>query len=273
MMTLSSQAVGSIRSEVTLPSTFVAAVERGDFSIPIPKIPRLRCMDGRPSDDGWPSGVCLAGGPMSVLVASLHLLHDQDAPCDLGSVLSRVPHKVKEAGFVPVIHTANSEHGSGCGALDGMRPIADVAQVAVQSIEEIASLASLPTLSEGFEFTGFALPGQQLAASFCDAGAQMEHLVGSHHEQLVIVNLVPNTQVSRQLVADAFGGDLQAFVLDVWAAPSVAAIAVNVARTFLPDFDWESQQRTAEAAVTTYSLAAALTLCAPGMPALTIARS
>lgn len=210
---------------------------------------------------------------MSVLVASLHLLHELDATCDLQSVLSRVPHKVKEAGFAPVVHTASSEHGSGCGALDGMRPILDVAQIASSSIEELAARGSLPTLPDGFEFTGFALPGRQLAASFRDAGAEVEHLAGSHHEQLLILNLNPDTQVSRQLVADAFDGELQTFVLDLWAAPRVASIAINVARTFLPDFDWESQQRSAEAAVITYGLAAGLTLCAPGMPVLTIAAS
>ncbi|MDO5720051.1 MAG: cadmium-containing carbonic anhydrase [Actinomycetaceae bacterium] len=271
MMTLSSQAVGSIRSTTPLPTGFVAGVKGGDFSTPVPQIPRLRCMDGRPDDTGWPSGVCIAGGPMSVLVASLHLLHEQNAPCDLPSVLSRVPHKVKEAGLTPVIHTASSEHGSGCGALDGMRPILDVAHLASSAIEELAAGDSLPTLPDGFEFTGFALPGRQLAASFRDAGAHLEHLLGSHHEQMIIINLVAHTQVSRQQIAEAFDGQTQAFVLDLWAAPIVASLAINVARAFLPDFDWEPQREKAEAAVITYSLAAALTLCAPGMPVVTIA--
>lgn len=270
MISLSPDAVGSIGGAAILPAEFIEAVESGQFNEPAASKPRLRCMDGRPDADGWVEGVSLAGGPLSAVIASLHLLSYLNISHDMVNVLSRVPTITRSHGWIPAAHTANSEHGSGCGAADGLRPILDVVHVASQGIGEIGEHIGVETICDTLELGGFFPDGRALAAFFRSAGAEIEHLEGSHMEQALILNMVPNTRMSRAAIAKAGGGDFQVFVLDLWALDPVADIVLETVRELAPEADLHVLQPEARAALASYSLAAAFTLCKPGTPVLSV---
>ncbi|MDO5729560.1 MAG: cadmium-containing carbonic anhydrase [Actinomycetaceae bacterium] len=270
MISLSPDAVGLIGGVADFPASFVQAVESGQLNEPVAPMPRLRCMDGRPDADGWVEGVSLAGGPLSVVIASLHLLSQLNINHDMVNVLSRVPTLVRNHGWIPVAHTANSEHGSGCGAADGLRPIIDVIHVASHGIRTIGDSVGVETICDTFELGVFFPDGRATAMFFRTAGAEIEHLEGSHLEKALVINMVPGTRISRAAIAQAGGGDTQVFVLDLWALDPVADIVLETVRELAPEADLHVLQPEACAALATYSLAAAFTLCAPGTPVLVI---
>lgn len=104
----------------------------------------------------------------------------------------------------------------------------------------------------------FSEPHRLLAVlrEYAAAGeATLDVLRGSHNEVVTVLNRRPGTTLDREALAREFGEAYEAFNVDVWTFPEVAARLTN-----------DRQEQTAYiAALLYYNFAVAFVLCAPVM--------
>lgn len=279
-------ATGSIHSDLTHAEAeqFAHTIAKAylcstDYTTP------SHCIDGRACArhlDGTNThevGPAVAGGATTTAYAGAELagLFAADTAASTLERVAYVDTLLEAAGIalgghvvesaLPTLHTATGAPQTGCGASDRFADI--IRKQAEQHKVVCATVASLlgdAYQEQALNFVAIDAFAEQLrgynATEVIEAvaehatknkGHNVEVLTGSHGEELVVFNFVPNTTVNR----DALVGDTgrQAFIIDVWYIHELAhALAMG-----RPDAEQMFQKLLH--AMLAFQIAAYLTLC------------
>lgn len=269
------EAIGSIRPDPQFQGDVLSALGNpGFYRQSSPNV--LACMDGRPEVvSGLPvAGQCLTGGSVSVAVATAHLLSSVGEDRDFLDICDAVAWSSYELGFPLGVHRADCANGCGCGAADGLASVLSMASDQCRQVRALANVLGLDAVCTPLSVGAAPLPlGVEIVDRLVADGAHCSQLRGPHCEQAVLVNFRTGVALDRPRLSSRFGGAAQVFTIDAWLFPRAAKVALKSAQKLAPEQNWFTYQRgqrdaTAEAAaaLTSFSVAAVMVLCAPGMP-------
>ncbi len=225
-----------------------------------------RCVDGRSPDKEVPMFLPnAAGGTESLFVADD--LTTKRYAADDASTLSGYQHLLEglaKEGYSIGGHTDTHADGdkSGCGANDKLAVIYDYIkkhagdlQVVAAKLGVIISDADRDSIAANASTRTQFSEGRELLDALKTAGGIVDVLVGEHKEVVAVINTRQNTTLDRNVLADEFGNNYQAFNVDVWAFEDAArAISLEAA---------EVRQKVA--AMVFYNLATTMVLAGPKM--------
>ncbi len=213
------------------------------FYVPVNPRAKTRCIDGRPDPEFNERNLgpqVPGGAPGAALAYRLGVDKDDltrgtffgDAEAMIGNYL--------RLGFAPGGHRDENSLGKstvGCGAIDGMNVIlATLTQpVLVDDHKRVVKLLLgaqfkrdnyLRVMGAAVLVNGRSedyFHGREAIIDLLEKRApkSIATLKGDHQEGLVVVNLVPDTTLSSNRLADAFDG-IQAFGYDLWRSMQMA---------------------------------------------------
>ncbi len=219
-------------------------VERlNEFYVPVNPRAKTRCIDGRhdPELDERNLGPQVTGGtPGAALAYRLGVDKDDltrgtfvfDAEAMIGNYL--------RLGFAPGGHRDEHSQGQstvGCGAIDGMDKI--LATMTQPNLVDDHKRVVKLLLGEQFDRENYLrimgaavvvngrsedyFRGRENIIDILEKRSKnsIATLKGDHQECIVIVNLVPNTTLASNRLADSFDG-IQAFGYDLWRSMEMA---------------------------------------------------
>lgn len=219
------------------------AIERlNEFYVPVNPKAKTRCIDGRhdPELNERNLGPQVPGGAPGAALA--WRLGVDDGPINTATFLLDAQRMIDEfdrRGFAPGGHrdelSIGSKNSVGCGAIDGMDKVIGAMMANLDDHKRIVGMilgdnfdhriyremlggASLVNFESERYFAGREKILDLLEARHPDSVAT---LTGSHHEALVVVNMVPNTTLSSNRFADDYDG-MQAFGYDLWRSLEMA---------------------------------------------------
>lgn len=241
----------------------------GAFNVETFKLLPCKCIDGRtcihPTE-----GPNAAGGTETIFVAD-DLTTKRYAAAD-GSVAGSMKRLIEELqkDVKPVGgHSDNKpdkpEDASGCGANDKLPEIYDLMVRKADVIKDYAEKILGFAIDDETEHqliignakarTSFS-SGKEVLETFKDnPGADHEELDGGHKEVVAAINFREGTSLSRELLAQKYGPDYQAFNVDAWSFQHAAEATSETA----------DEVRKKVIAMTYYNVATALVLCGPEM--------
>lgn len=282
MLSLPALATGTIGGASPTNEPLFTALTQERYWCPATALP-LVCMDGRhalPQTDPPVCGVALPGATITVVVSAAHALAQLGLIPNLSDLCELAANPQLGSPFPAGAHRAGevSAHApnSGCAAADLLPEILHHSRKLAVGISELGRACKLPTLDTGIAHFQTASNGRTLIDALERCGATVATLSGAHHEQMVVFNYRTGWTLDRPALAQALGPDLQVFLIDAWAYALVAQAAVALANTYLKRGDSEMKPLgpqalpTLQAAAGSFTFAALLALCAPGMPILRI---
>lgn len=294
MLTTPCASRGTITPSRVLADADLARIATEEFLVDAPHA--LGCMDGRSRVDGYLPGVNLPGGSILLVAATMHLL-SRAASCEHSDsaivipsweeVIATIIECSHTSGFPVGVHRGSSHAGhrddhdeiapSGCAAADGLNMIAEVSASECCAVRALGNVVGIETLCDHLRFATPPAPGSEIIRAFAERDEPVAHLMGEHHENLIILNRRAGTTINRTHIAEEFNG-CEVFSIDLWVLPRAVKVIERALHRLAPHFAWESAQwcssrstrEDAMAAMATLSFAALLVLCPPGMPILTI---
>ncbi len=133
-------------------------------------------------------------------------------------------------------HTDNhsSEDKSGCGAIDNAPLI--IQNIASNSEHIKATIQGLGIDTTGLDdamanFQEYAeldlvrdskYSGSAVMDTIIDSGKIVKELDGTHNEMFIILNMLKDQTVDQEIIRSLSGGEIQAFVVDVWRLASIS---------------------------------------------------
>lgn len=262
---LLTQATGTIQAgpdQQTRLDELTSRLAAGDFFVPVVQKLASKCIDGRPGAKAIAPNS--SGGSETLMVAD-DLTYKRFAAGSTLEGYSLVLNELQEAGQPIGGHTDDHarDAASGCGANDKLEPIyAFIAEhgevlrgLAIElgvSVEDVAHDLIVTNAAARTEFS----PGSELLTVLETADPKaVDVLNGEHKEVITVVNTVAGTTLNRLALAAEFGPSYQAFNVDAWTFPEVAAfLAKN-----------EAEVPALVLAQTYYNFATAHVLCGPQM--------
>lgn len=283
MLTTPRDAIGTIVPSKALPDGFFEATRAGEYLQQVEltgEVPMI-CKDGRPTVDGPLNGVSVPGGSLALVIVSAYLLNEAGEDVDFFEVIEQVADSSRDMDFPLGVHRDDSSDQSGCGAADGLATVLAETDRHGESIRRLADALGVKSLGQKITI-GTRLPtGPQIIEKFEELGVPAYVLAGSHNEQAVIHNLMPDTVIDREKIAREYGEDFYTFCVDIWAFPHIAEVVLDVVAHLAPHINWEgwiwkkcgiecNAFDEIQAALVTLSLAVSMTLCGPGLPVIAV---
>lgn len=234
---------GSVSAKGVASEKLDMAIEHlNDYYVPVNPKAKTRCIDGRhdPELNEQNLGPQVPGGAPGAALA--WRLGVDDGPINTATFLLDAQRMIDEfdrRGFAPGGHrdklSIGSKNSVGCGAIDGMDKVIGAMMANLDDHKRIVGMilgdnfdhriyremlggASLVNFESKRYFAGREKILDLLEARHPDSVAT---LTGSHHESLVVVNMVPNTTLSSNRFSNDHDG-MQAFGYDLWRSLEMA---------------------------------------------------
>lgn len=243
-------------------------VSAGIFHITTSGLVPCKCMDGRKCRNAT-SGPNAAGGTETIFVG-----HDLTKSVPGGpeetveNGMRRLVNELQKKGY-PVgghsdEHNIESPETSGCGANDKLPLIynmivrkGDIIRQYVEALlgEQVDDATHNLIVGNASSRALFSTGKEVLGVLKATNDARVEQLEGNHNEVVAAVNFRAGTTLSRELLAEKYGNEYQAFNIDAWSFQKAAEETSDSVE--------EAHQKVI--AMTYYNIATALVLCGPAM--------